>query len=206
MFKTSLVISLFVLPLVILFAVTKDSWNWKKGLKRIIFWGPGVVILVVCGLFVYDKISKMPKKQTTYMGVRLNDTVRDVKLKIGEPVRLDSPSNKNNYYLYYKYQFDDGLPKHIVLGINGSNIYSIQCSDYLTYYVSCNRLVGVSIGDNSDKIIATLGNKYVMIKSRDNINSYYYYNQFNVYYYLEKDKIKAMGIYDSKYGEPQFPH
>lgn len=70
-----------------LYTQTKDRWNWSK-LRKILSYvviTPIVLGLVFWGgLFLYSKYEERPKIITSYKGVKLGDSLNDVKFKVGK--------------------------------------------------------------------------------------------------------------------------
>ena len=88
---TGIFLSAALLAIVILFAVTKDRWNWK----RIARWGLLIPIALVsvlsAGIYAHTRWEKRSTPQVTFNDIKLGASPADVKFAKGEPTSMDGP-------------------------------------------------------------------------------------------------------------------
>jgi len=203
-----LVVGIFVLAFAILFAVTKDRWEWKKLYKRALIWGAGVIAVIWCGIYIYTKIENMPKRQTEYQDIKLTDSMDDVIFKKGESTLKDISADKTSSTLFYVTKNSDSgqkIDSYYMIEIKNNKIHMIDCKapSYDSWY--CGSLNNLKIGDSSTDMIEKLGSNYELSVSSDKLSRYYSYKKYNTYYFLEKDRIAAMGIYNPEVAKVEFP-
>lgn len=207
MFETAIVISIFILAMVILFAVTKDRWNWKKGVKRTSIWSAGCIALVCGGLYCYSKISNRPEKQIEYFGIKLSDSMNEVKFKKGECTETyDVKDDHNTNWIYdlgSNDQNDEKYNFYVVMWKN-ARIKAVDCSaSYLRNYF-CGNINNVMIGNSTNEMTDKLGNDFEIASSKDNTKRCYSYKKLNSFYMLKEDTVFSMGIYNPEFGNIKF--
>lgn len=205
MFETAIVISIFVLAMVILFAVTKDRWAWKKIIKVLMILVVGCIAVLWGGLYTYSKIENRPKKQLEYLGVKLTDSMNDVKFKKGkctEPYDVKDAHNTN--WIYDLGNSQDIKDNFSVIMWRNNKIRAIACSSSKDRTYICSDINNLRLGDYTNVMIEKLGNDFEMAVSEDGTRRCYSYKKLNSFYMLEEDKIFTMGIYNTDFGNIKF--
>ena len=88
---TGLFLSSLVLALVILYAVTKDRWSWRRIFNRISFVVLGLIALGLGAWGVTYYLEQQPisiSRQTEYAGIRLGMKQDEVRYIKGNPLSV----------------------------------------------------------------------------------------------------------------------
>jgi len=200
-----LVAGIFLLAFVILFAVTKDRWNWMKIFKRTLIWGIGGIAVTLGALYTYSNISNLPKKTTEYMGIKLTDTMDDVKFKKGtETISIDKNTNTQVWTYKFPNNFAGEVDPQYGIYWRGNKIRLIFCMTPQTQKYYCENVNGISIGGNSHNIFEKIGKNYESSVNKEKTERIYSYREYNNHFMLEKDMITALGIYNPDFGNVKF--
>lgn len=182
--------ALAFLALVILFAVTKDRWDWRRLSKR-------VVTLVIVGSALIASIAwavrwndLRPKRVDSLAGVSLRSPASEVMFRLGEPAEQ---SDKVWTYTHYDRKMHVGFDEHRVSRILIQPIGN--CSEMLQ-----------RIGDGSDydELLARLGKPDTVKDADDGKVRVLFFDRYQSVFFCEGGKVTAFGIYDPERTEKKF--
>jgi hypothetical protein len=74
-----------IIAVAILYAATKDRWNWKKLIKRAILIPVVAALIIGILVWIYIEIQDRPFKQTEFDGIKLGDSREEILFKKGNP-------------------------------------------------------------------------------------------------------------------------
>lgn len=173
---------------VLLYLRTKQSWNWKK----IVVYP--VAFILVAGLATWGWVvySNRPKPQTTLWGVRLGETINDVRFKKGTPRERDSGSYKGITWIRVTYGADNSTDVRIRFvedRVQGVTLYSFS-SNYIE------SIGGIYFGNGAERIVEKFGEPPTRMESDDALRRVYAFPRYHVFFGLNQNKVVAMGIYD----------
>jgi len=147
-----------------------------------------LVISLVSGLaiFVVYKISNAPRKMNEFMEISLTDTKEDILFLKGEPSKID----EHGYWDYDESKFYIAFKENKVR-------YILTFSRYAS-------IQGISILSKSKKVIKKFGQPSSEdISSKKTIHCYLY-EKYNVFFWLEQDRVSGLGIYNPELGTFKF--
>jgi hypothetical protein len=192
---TSIFLSAVLLSVVILFAVTKDRWNWKRILKWATATPLCLFAVVIGGMYLQDAWESRPTPQTQFDGFSLGASPGDIKLAKGEPNEIVD-SERWLYYSGdrksgYQVNFQDNKVRYV--------LYASTEANYSTP-----NLLNLTKGATRDEIKARLGEPSHVHTSSDSLRQVLSYDKYNVFFELEKHRVIAYGIYHRTFGPMQF--
>jgi hypothetical protein len=153
-----------------------------------------VLIVIISSLIAYNKtyIFRNPnlKTITEIWDIKLGTILEDVKFKKGIPESADTSNSRINWY--YKTNWDDYNRivfhnEHVTAVIITGDNQPILCGQNF-------------IGQNSQFIIDYLGKPSDVSTSSNGLKKIFSYDNYNILFYLEKDRVFGSGIYDPHYG------
>lgn len=192
---TAIFLSSVVLAITLLFAVTKDRWNWRRVSVWLIAIGVAIPLLSIGGLFVYSWYEGRPTPQAVFWDISIGATQSDVKFLKGEPVSVD----------------EDGIWRYDV-GSDFKSVYSIRFNDghvRQVTFLSNEKLfgpylLGITSGSSYQEIIDRLGQPSNVSVSSDDLRRWLSYPKYNVAFGLQENRVQAYAIYDTKLGPIRF--
>lgn len=193
---TAIFLSVLIFSLTILFAVTKDWWNWKK----IVRWGFGITFLLIASgtlaVLAFSHFASLKKPLERFYNVSLRTSEKEVRFMKGEPTRIDS-SDQWTYEI-----------KNPVSGqVDGSLIVkfrdrSVRYIMYIPngYDAAAEHPFGIFAGSTIDLVEATLGKASSVSESDNGAARIYSYANYNTFFGFSKGVVEIYGIYDPATG------
>lgn len=193
---TGLFLSALVVSLVLLYAVTKDRWNWK----RIALWGTLVPIALIAVASAVGYLlwvwNDMPRPLESFYGIALRASEQDVRFMKGEPTSKaadgtwvydiqDSVSGKKA--ASYSARFKDGKVR-FVFYVPGD------------YHSGKEYPFGFSDGTSLERVEAKLGKPTFVSESDDGSTRLYSYADYNAFFGFSKGVVEVYGMYDPATG------
>lgn len=191
-FRLGILFSAIVLGIVLLYLRKKEMWEWDRIL--ILFAGTilSISILGGMGIFLYIKVLAKPDVQTSFWDIHLSGSKASIRFIKGAPDQITT----GNIWIY----------KSEILG--APEVY------YLTFNQDRLRLVGYSGGDFSDgpsiqgikkgsrlgEVTKRFGRPSTLSASTDNSIKLYSYENYNVFFVIEDDRVSTYGVYNPEYG------
>lgn len=181
---TGIFLAAIVISLTALFIATKDRWNWKK----ILLWPLGVCVaggLAMWGYFEYQK--RFPEKpeptiHNSFWDIPLGATPDDVFFLKGKPA--EEKTYGWIYDEYYVVSFSQNQVRQIIY-YGDSPIPRIEGFGG-----------GIHIADSTADVLAAFGEPALVSKRNEGAQRNYCYPAYQVLFYLVKDRVTALGIYD----------
>ena len=75
----ALVLASVIFAPIYLYKITRDRWNWKRGVRRFL---QGFFLLIAAGFLLWwsiDKINNIPSRQIEYADLRLGMTMAEAR-------------------------------------------------------------------------------------------------------------------------------
>ena len=196
---TSIFFSSLALSLVILFAVTKDRWNWRKIAKWLL--GAPVLILSITAIsfYLYDHWEERLRPQSEFFGIHLRAVQADVKFAKGEPTVVE----KDGYWAYHVgTTASKDSAQYLVLFKDArvrSILYSTDGSEIINPY-----LLGFSHGDEYASVLKKLGPPSFVSVSSDELSRMLSYDSLNAIFVFRASRLETYGIFDPAHGPMRF--
>jgi hypothetical protein len=191
---TGIFFSALFLGIVALYIATKDRWSWKK----LLLW-PSVALLTLGaatggGFYVYHTWQDRPKVQQEFWGVRLRASMADLKFAKGAPTKqLDADT-----WIYDAGPTDRGF--YVVRFKNGKVRFVMY--DGRSFYAPT--VQGINGYSSAEQITEKFGAPSYVSRSKDKLKRTLSYDAFNVAFSVERNEIRALGIYDASEGPLKF--
>jgi len=216
---TAIFLSALVLASVILYAVTKDRWRWRIGIRRLTITLLALVLLGVltsAGVYLWRQLPVSLSKQTEYAGLRLGMTQDEVRYVKGyPPIVYGEPDNAAEGWLpvidtknlepgkkledYREWVYEDRSQRiSVSFDKDQKKIVAIECysADKLG---RCPGVAGIADGSTEQEMIRTLGPPE---RSRiDGVTKHVHYTKYGAYFLLTKEQVYMLGINDTAYAK-----
>lgn len=191
-FGIAIFLSSLFLGTVTLYIATKDRCNWKK----IILLPVAGLILLACGLWIYNTIEQRPKVATSLWDIPLGATEGDVKFLKGAPKSVSKDKGEDKW----EYLTEDSTLKQwdfiYRIGFNSGKVWLIE------YFASPNRtygpgIQGIDIGDPLVKITQKFGPASQVSASADQVSRVFSFARYQVVFELKENRVIGYGIFDT---------
>lgn len=154
-------------------------------------WLIGFIILVAIGLGIFLFVKSLPIVQTRFWGISLSDTKADIKFKKGPPEH-----EVEAHWVYSASSSSD--TGRYVIKFKGENVHGI-------YYSGGDRLFGSEIqgiraNDPLSKVAELYGHPTRLCVFDDDLSRRYEYDEYNVFFGFDIDKLSYFGVYNSDLG------
>ena len=190
-------LSTLVLSLTALFIVTKDRWKWKK----ILLWPTAILVGIAAlaggGVYVTSLIPMKPKVEEIFWGITLNASKADLKFMKGEPTKTEddgwtyeTKKEYGNDWSVYRISFRDNKIRYVLY--SGSN------------WLDSPALQEIRLNDSSQKVHSKFGEPSHTAISDDQLRRIYSYDNYHVFFMLERDQVQAYGIFNPAFEPLQF--
>jgi hypothetical protein len=216
-------LSTLVMALLFLYAITRDRWNWERGVRLLFLGSVAIASLAGIGIasvYVWTLGSNIWKRsfsivQTEYWGLRLGMSMEEVKHVKGIPDIIYEPTPILGKLLFSKTTRrgktrgtrilgDGGIGRQEASGLTLSFDEERSLRSVLCYWsefddpLQCPAIEGIKIRDSRDQIIWTLGEPN---RSGPSMNSEWLaYSIGAVFWLREPEKtVYMMEIRDLKY-------
>lgn len=194
---TGLFLSVLVVSLVVIYAVTKDRWNWQ----RIALWGTlGPLALVVVGAvtgYVVWLWQDIPRPLESFFGIALKASEQDVRFMKGAPTKREAEGRR------WVYEIKDGangrtMATYLVQFRNGRVRYVFYSPG--GYDAGKEYPFGFSDGTGIAQVAQKLGKPTFVSESTDGSKRIYSYADYNVFFGFSKGAVEIYGMYDPATG------
>lgn len=216
---TAIFLAALVFAVLYLYQITRDRWNWRRVVRSSLMAVAAMVAFlssILAGIFVFDKISNRPKKQTGYTDLRLGMTMAEVKYAKGyPPYVLENPESQKDTgpwmgntviatkdfaadqraenYRSWGYETDaHGTRVDIDFATTTKSVNRIAC--YSQGNMNCPSLLGVYDGTNEAYIIEQFGKP--THEEIDGVAKKITYANLGIWFYLVKMKVYVLGVTD----------
>ena len=191
-FRLGILFSAILLGIVMLYLRSKERWEWNKIL--ILF-----TVAIVCisifggiGIFVYIKKSDKPEIQTSFWDITLSSSKSSIKFIKGPPNKIEP----EDIWIYISEIF--GAPEAYYLRFNEDRLRLVG---YLGGDLSGGPSIqGIKKGSRLDDILMFFGKPSHISESIDNLKKLYSYENYNVFFIIEDNRVSTYGVYNPKYG------
>jgi hypothetical protein len=163
---------------------TRDKWRWGRIFGVIV----GVPILFVIGLLGYEYYKNQPRPLDEYLGLRLGMPVEDAIFRKGTP-KFDAIGSDGRRVILY----EERSGRLVLIAADKSSISHIIAEGSIYGSGLFNIYLGSSV-DNVEKKFGVPSS----IKTVDDTERHYYYEQYNIFFALKEGKVTALGIRNSK--------
>ena len=192
-YRISILISLLLLGIVMLYLRKKEGWDWDK---IVLFFSVTVIVIAICasiGIFIAVKMSARPNIQTSFWETNLDSSRPTIEFIKGPPIAVTD----EGYWIYTSK----------IRG--GSEIYFLQFMDdelWLVGYLKGGLYGGPGIqgfkqGSRIDDIAEYFGKPSQMIDIKSNLSKLYLYDKYNVFFGVEGNKVSFYGAYSANKGQ-----
>lgn len=173
-----------ILSAVILFAATKDRWNWRKIIVRT----AALATVNGAALAAASWWSNRPKAETELWGIALGDSTSDVKFKKGSPESLvfgqiwAYPYDQIGTYAYVEF-YNDKVDRIFI---------------FLGDYQSIASLRGVGFKNSLKDVRGVFGEPSFVEDSADSSWRLVSFSNFNSSFLLTKDMVFGLSIFNGQ--------
>ncbi len=188
-------LSSLLLSVVGLYAATKDRWNWKRIVKWAIAAPTASALVILGGIWVYDKIEERPVLQTEFEGIRLAATESDVLFLKGKPYAVIESDKELWAYL----ADPDEQRAFLLVSLRDGKVRWVGYTES-TREGHRPRLLGFTIGSKYEDIVEKLGKPSNVSTSKDDLSRVASFANYNVFFEFRKGRVTEYGIFDSKTG------
>lgn len=184
----------------ILFAATKDRWNWKRIGKWSVLVPLGVVAVVGGATYLYFLWESRPTPLASFTEIPLNATPADVRFIKGAPTKTDGPDR----WIYnvgtgsapadaaqLLVQFEQGRIRFV--------LYTASDQQIINPWV-----LGFSIGSSYEQVLDKLGQPSHVANSADELDRMFSYGKYNTFFSFRQARLVAYGIYQPSFGPMAF--
>jgi len=193
---TGVFFSTVLVVFTLLYLKTRGSWNWKRITISILVFIFGGSAIVGGGVYLYSKISGLPKVQNEYAGITLGSNSSDVRFLLGKPDEADKGSEKcdcdSTYWYENKEEFSKDLSALIIRFNNRKVVGVIRVwlgTPYIEDIQGINRYSTISEVENK------FGKPSRVEESEDGTERRWYYNKYQVRFGFEKGSVTSLGIF-----------
>lgn len=198
---TAIFLSALLLSIVILFALTKDRWNWHRLTKWAALVSITVILLMAGGAYLYSYWEDRPTPQNEFLGLQLLATTTDVKLSKGEPETI---SPKQSWI--YNVSKPPSKEAFLFVGFEKERVNRVMYIAPEAAPIENPYLLGFTYGNSNKRIQEKLGTPSYVSISSDELNRMISYDKLNVFFVFKEGKLIGYGIYDPKEGPMKYPN
>lgn len=145
--------------------------------------------------------AKQPTAQTTLWDIPMDSTKAAITFLKGDPTEVSQDHDEWVYRLPSKsyHKKEESL---YVIGFKDFKIRYIGFSS--TEYLTSPDMQDIRIGDRCESVIAIFGTPSYISRSEDGRKRILSFDKYNVFFYLQENKVSAYGIYDPRPGPIRF--
>ena len=191
-YRLSILISLLLVGIVMLYLRKKEGWDWDK---VVLFFTATIVGITICasiGVFIYIKMSAKPEIQTSFWDINLENSRPTIEFIKGTPIEVTD----DEYWIYES-------------KIKGDpEIYFLKFMDDQIWIVGYLRggltggpgIQGFKQGSSLDDIANYFGEPSHVNEIKTNLSKLYLYDKYNIFFVIEGNKVSFYGAYNSNKG------
>jgi len=201
---TAILLSSVFLGTVGLYIATRDRWRWRAMLLR---GGVGLAlmgVLLAGGLSLWNHRGLTDAEvgivaiepQMKFAGVTLGSTVGDVIFRKGDPAERKADKKGEEWY----YSIMGEYPPKAELG--RTYVRFIEGKVSRIYYAGNLFAPLPGVFSSQEDIELKLGTPDGVAESPDYKSRILSYDKYHVFYFLELNQVRSLGVYDPKHGRP----
>ena len=191
-FRLGILFSAILLGIVMLYLRNKERWEWDKILILFTVTIVSISILGGIGIFVYIKMYDKPEIQTSFWDINLSTSKSTIKFIKGPPNKVK----------------DEDIWVYISEILGAPEAYFMRFSEDQLRFVGYlggdlnggPSIQGIKKESSLDDIIKFFGKPSHISESKDNLKRLYSYENYNVFFILEDNRVSVYGVYNPKYG------
>jgi hypothetical protein len=194
---TSIFLSTAVVSILVLFALTKSSWSWRKIAKWFGASILGILLLgAAIGLAIYW-VNSRPKIQNELWGLTLNNSAEDVRFLKGPPHNSDFEikDTARRYDSLYLYVEETSYSKDKIwrlIFFRDDTIQNIVCHWFGTPSVPS--LQGIGTYSEMDDVEKKFGKPDSVSRSEDGKTRDWYYKRYNLSFSFERGRVRSYSM------------
>ena len=180
---TAIFLGAVFIGLTILYANTRDRWNWRRMGRRLGFVFIGIVVVAV-GFGVYSEVEgKRPKRETGLWDIQLGASQDDVRFLKGAPAKEDAVSDRPRWTYFddstmYAVDFEDRKVSRVIAYGHGQ-------------FPRVPEVAKVSHWTSVEELLKRLGEPGHVSTSADGLRRAYSFPKYNAGFVLRQGKIVA---------------
>lgn len=191
-YRLSIIISLLILGIVMLYLRKKEGWDWDKVL---LFFSVTVLTITICasiGIFIYLKMSAKPEIQTSFWEVTLESRKPSIEFIKGPPIEVTD----DDYWIYQS-KIKGGTEIYFLKFMNDK----LWVVGYLAGGLSGGPgMQGFKQGSSVEEIVKYFGEPSQVVEINANLSKLYLYEQYNIFFVVKGNKVSYYGAYNSNLG------
>jgi len=185
---TSIFLSVIFVGFTLLIIKTKDTWNWKKIFIKSILSFVSLCIFIGLSVWGYVEYKKRPVVQSSFWGIELGTTQKDILFKKGKPTRellskriwvYEIKENYSHKFKKYYLVFDKDR-RMVSISFDGSDFYD--------------NVQGIYIGSYLNKVLTKFGKPSNITSSKDGLLRTYSFEKYNVSFNVKKEKVIGISV------------
>ena len=191
-FRLGILFSALLLGIVMLYLRKREKWEWDKILILFTVTIVSISIFGGIGVFVYSKMSDEPDIQTSFWDLNLSNRKATIKFIKGPPSKVKD----ENIWIYISEI--RGTPEVYYLSFSEDHLRIVG---YLGGNLSGGPgIQGIKEGSSLDDIIKFFGKPSYISESKDDFKKMYSYENYNVFFIVEDNRVSIYGVFNPKYG------
>lgn len=198
---TGIFLASIVLAVTALFMITRDRWNWAKGLKRISIGSALLIGVLVAAYFAWDRVQQFadrPKPLQEFVGIKLGASQSDVKFLKGLPDVTCTDSVTPGWSLWgYKLATDSTSSAHTYLMVRFMEpigAWAISAFAFGQSLTGAPSLDHVDEYSSLESINQRFGPPSNIRPSEDQLSRDYLYRRFNLHVTFAQGRVTEYGI------------
>ncbi len=191
-FRLGILFLAILLGIVMLYLRNKERWEWDRIIILFTVTIVSISILGGIGILVYSKMSDEPEIQTSFWDLNLSTGKSTIKFIKGPPNKVKD----EDIWIYMSEIF--GTPESYYIRFSEDQVRFIG---YLGGDLSGGPSIqGIKKGNSLDDIKKVFGKPSHISASKENRKKLYSYENYNVFFIIEDNKVSIYGVYNPKYG------
>lgn len=169
----------------------ENTTRWSLGLLL------GLVIIAVAGFYLVEAIQSAPSTQSTYWDIPLTARKADVRQLKGKPSKTYLSDDKSEEIWEYRIGQDEPVYR---LKFRNDEVRWIICSG--VDQLGCPDIQDLNRNSDVNAVLGKFGKPSNAVSSIDALRQTISYEDYNVMFGLQENKVNVLGIYNPKYGSP----
>lgn len=180
-------LSVLVLVPVIIFCVTRKTWNWARTLKRSLIFGGSAAAAIAVIIYGYLLWAGRLQKETQLLGVSLGDTATDVIFKKGKS-ELHAPGK------IWSYLESEDVSYYV--GFSDSSVDRIFLESVRFKKPTAVAFRDTGIGSSLEEINRVYGEPSLIHQSQDSMTWLVSFRRYNIGYLLFRNRCYGLLVFD----------